>query len=367
MSIEYLQIWALLCKDENGLGYLYEVYQELLREGTRFPLAPKTFNKVVTKTLAPPEWIDANQCTRCRVPFSLTLRKHHCRYCGNVFCQDCSSKTLSLPEMGIPDPVRICEPCYVKKTESKLRYQKSAPLPVTPPEHNDQEDDDLSLAIKLSLQESQKPSRSASKLTSSSTVPIPAHEDEEDKMLKAAIEASLKETNKQSKFENKPATQSQSVVSDLDKENVKLFSQLVDKLSLSGHYMSVEPEIEALSISMQVLRDNVKRYISAERNVSPELAGILATLEISLAKYQLLKQEPMKPDTHQQSSYGEPFASPSGYQSLPPTAQHYPQAPYPVYGMPTHQQQVPSAPVYAQSQPAPQEGQLLDEEPLIKL
>lgn len=275
---------------------------------------------------------------------------------------------MSLPEMGIPDPVRICEPCYVKKTESKYRYQKSAPLPATPPQldnhdHGD-EDDELSLAIKLSLQESQKPSRSASQtLSSRSSVPIPSHEDEEEKMIKAAIEASLKETNSKT-----PAVEPHQIVSDLDKENAKLFSQLVDKLSLSGP-MNIEPEIEALSISMQVLRDNVKRHISESRNVSQELAGILATLEISLAKYQLLKQMPVvKPEIHHQPSYPETHAPPAGYHTLPPAPQHYPQAPYPVYGMPSYpSQQVPSAPVYTQPQPAPQEGQLLDEEPLIKL
>lgn len=28
----------------------------------------------------------AETCTKCRVKFSLTERRHHCRNCGHVFC-----------------------------------------------------------------------------------------------------------------------------------------------------------------------------------------------------------------------------------------------------------------------------------------
>eukprot|EP01060_Flectonema_neradi_P007731 TRINITY_DN15438_c0_g1_i1.p1 TRINITY_DN15438_c0_g1~~TRINITY_DN15438_c0_g1_i1.p1 ORF type:complete len:640 (+),score=65.66 TRINITY_DN15438_c0_g1_i1:82-2001(+) len=29
-------------------------------------------------------------CTGCSVPFSLTVRKHHCRFCGEIFCRSCT-------------------------------------------------------------------------------------------------------------------------------------------------------------------------------------------------------------------------------------------------------------------------------------
>ncbi|KIH64390.1 FYVE zinc finger [Ancylostoma duodenale] len=41
-------------------------------------------------------WLDdsaAVNCTSCGKVFSLTVRKHHCRVCGLIFCAPCSSKT----------------------------------------------------------------------------------------------------------------------------------------------------------------------------------------------------------------------------------------------------------------------------------
>lgn len=48
-------------------------------------------------------------CLSCSKEFSATLRKHHCRCCGKIFCNDCSAKRASLP--AHPTPVRVCNEC----------------------------------------------------------------------------------------------------------------------------------------------------------------------------------------------------------------------------------------------------------------
>jgi growth factor-regulated tyrosine kinase substrate len=59
-----------------------------------------------------PDWVDAEECHRCRVQFGVVTRKHHCWACGQIFCGKCSSKYSTIPKFGIEKEVRVCEPCY---------------------------------------------------------------------------------------------------------------------------------------------------------------------------------------------------------------------------------------------------------------
>lgn len=61
-----------------------------------------------------PEWADGECCHRCRTEFGLVVRKHHCRACGQIFCQKCSAKVCTLPKYGIEKEVRVCDSCFEK-------------------------------------------------------------------------------------------------------------------------------------------------------------------------------------------------------------------------------------------------------------
>ena len=37
---------------------------------------------------------EVTECTNCLVEFSLRVRKHHCRGCGDIFCNDCSARQV---------------------------------------------------------------------------------------------------------------------------------------------------------------------------------------------------------------------------------------------------------------------------------
>jgi len=55
---------------------------------------------------------EANTCMHCKkVQFTLVNRRHHCRKCGMVCCNLCSSKRFLLPAQG-SKPLRVCLSCY---------------------------------------------------------------------------------------------------------------------------------------------------------------------------------------------------------------------------------------------------------------
>jgi hypothetical protein len=65
----------------------------------------------------------APTCYNCQKQFSaIFLRKHHCRICGNVFCKDCSSKTVEGKYWGSKKEIKVCDYCHemYKKLDETL-------------------------------------------------------------------------------------------------------------------------------------------------------------------------------------------------------------------------------------------------------
>jgi hypothetical protein len=58
------------------------------------------------------EWVNdelVSNCRGCDKGFSMIIRKHHCRSCGNVFCGTCTSFRIMLK--GYNDRQRVCLHC----------------------------------------------------------------------------------------------------------------------------------------------------------------------------------------------------------------------------------------------------------------
>uniref|UniRef100_U3EJB7 RUN and FYVE domain-containing protein 1 n=1 Tax=Callithrix jacchus TaxID=9483 RepID=U3EJB7_CALJA len=69
--------------------------------------------KEVNQALKGHAWLkddEATHCRQCEKEFSISRRKHHCRNCGHIFCNTCSSNELALP--SYPKPVRVCDSCH---------------------------------------------------------------------------------------------------------------------------------------------------------------------------------------------------------------------------------------------------------------
>eukprot|EP00978_Attheya_sp_CCMP212_P032199 scaffold124401_cov54-Attheya_sp.AAC.1 len=59
-------------------------------------------------------------CPSCDGTFSMSKRRHHCRLCGDVFCDACSSHRQLLPLDGpeFEKPVRLCDSCSTNVSKS---------------------------------------------------------------------------------------------------------------------------------------------------------------------------------------------------------------------------------------------------------
>ncbi|KAG6874136.1 hypothetical protein C0995_005552 [Termitomyces sp. Mi166 len=218
--LRLIQNWSIAFEGKPSLAYVGQVYKTLLHEGFNFP--PKDLslaNSAMVDTQTAPEWIDSDVCLRCRTPFTFTNRKHHCRNCGQVFDQACSSKSMALPHFGIAQEVRVCDGCYNKQTRKAERathrgHHHSASMNSTRHQSaRDLADAELQRAIQLSLQEVNSSSHSRPGYvpsqptnwkysepplvdrSSRSTQPSTIEEEEDDPDLRAAIEASLREAN----------------------------------------------------------------------------------------------------------------------------------------------------------------------------
>jgi hypothetical protein len=73
----------------------------------------------------------AKTCKQCSSTFTFSRRRHHCRNCGYIFCENCSFRTQPVPNRSINEHVRVCDDCYfalldsgnaptVAKSESRL-------------------------------------------------------------------------------------------------------------------------------------------------------------------------------------------------------------------------------------------------------
>lgn len=74
----------------------------------------------------------SNQCSACDASFGLFRRRHHCRACGQLCCDDCAplSGAKALPGFGYPDRVRVC-PCS-RRSFVRPSFLKNEP-PAPPP------------------------------------------------------------------------------------------------------------------------------------------------------------------------------------------------------------------------------------------
>eukprot|EP00028_Trichosphaerium_sp_Am-I-7-wt_P010281 CAMPEP_0168517434 /NCGR_PEP_ID=MMETSP0405-20121227/6034_1 /TAXON_ID=498012 /ORGANISM="Trichosphaerium sp, Strain Am-I-7 wt" /LENGTH=702 /DNA_ID=CAMNT_0008537413 /DNA_START=295 /DNA_END=2403 /DNA_ORIENTATION=- len=88
---------------------------DMLNTGARLTKVGTSKSPVIVRaTLGSPNWVPdgwVKSCHSCKKQFSRVKRKHHCRHCGMVFCDSCTSKRFPIEKFKISKPARVCDNC----------------------------------------------------------------------------------------------------------------------------------------------------------------------------------------------------------------------------------------------------------------
>ncbi|ALC39091.1 Hrs [Drosophila busckii] len=180
--LELVQTWAYAFRSSDKYQAIKDTMTILKAKGHTFPEL-KEADAMFTADTAP-NWADGKVCHRCRVEFTFTNRKHHCRNCGQVFCGLCTEKQCPLPKYGIEKDVRVCDGCFLalqrpggvkpstrvpdsdlpaEYLNSSLSQQVQTPARKT--EQELKEEEELQLAIALSQSEAEQKKQPAAAAT----------------------------------------------------------------------------------------------------------------------------------------------------------------------------------------------------------
>ena len=114
-----LYYYEISSKSGQSVNYIFEDLGEffllmcwslLIRQGRKLLV-----NTMRERGGLPPLWIPDEEnlnCSNCQTLFSLVVRRHHCRNCGQIFCSSCSSKSIKIERIGHIQSVRVCDNCY---------------------------------------------------------------------------------------------------------------------------------------------------------------------------------------------------------------------------------------------------------------
>ncbi|XP_051205416.1 protein FREE1 isoform X2 [Lolium perenne] len=71
-----------------------------------------------------------NKCTGCAGDFSAFNRRHHCRNCGDVFCDKCTQGRTPLNSDADSQPVRVCDKCMAEVSRRLNSAKEAANRPI---------------------------------------------------------------------------------------------------------------------------------------------------------------------------------------------------------------------------------------------
>lgn len=97
-----------------------------------------------------------SKCTACGTDFGAFIRKHHCRNCGDIFCDKCTHGRIALTAEENAQPVRVCDRCMAEVTQRLSSAKESSNKPLL------QSHEDMARKLQEELERNRKTSGSKS-------------------------------------------------------------------------------------------------------------------------------------------------------------------------------------------------------------
>ncbi|XAR73748.1 hypothetical protein NMG60_11007820 [Bertholletia excelsa] len=93
------------------------------------------------------------KCTACGTDFGAFVRRHHCRNCGDIFCDKCTQGRIALNADENVMPVRVCDRCMAEVTQRLANAKETSGRVAAIQSH-----DDLAKKLKEEMDKNRKAS-----------------------------------------------------------------------------------------------------------------------------------------------------------------------------------------------------------------
>ncbi|XP_062018947.1 protein FREE1 isoform X2 [Rosa rugosa] len=78
-----------------------------------------------------------SKCTACGTDFGAFVRRHHCRNCGDIFCDKCTHGRIALTAEENAPQVRVCDRCMAEVTQRLSNAKEASSKPAALHSHED--------------------------------------------------------------------------------------------------------------------------------------------------------------------------------------------------------------------------------------
>ncbi|XP_047332503.1 protein FREE1-like [Impatiens glandulifera] len=103
-----------------------------------------------------------NKCNSCGANFGPFFRRHHCRNCGDIFCDKCTQGRISLTTDEDAQSVRVCDRCMAEVTQRLVNSKEKSIVSVAPLQSHD----DLVKKLKEEMEKNKRTTSSSTGLKS---------------------------------------------------------------------------------------------------------------------------------------------------------------------------------------------------------